>query len=83
MAKDLSRRDVLKGSAAAVVGLTVGKAFAESSEPTSAPKDRLRFGIIGCGGKGWSGMQDASHFGDIVALCDKKLRRLASDRWVR
>jgi len=70
MAKDLSRRDVLKGSAAAVVGLTVGKAFAESSEPTSAPKDRLRFGIIGCGGKGWSGMQDASHFGDIVALCD-------------
>lgn len=72
MAKELTRRDVLKGSAAAVVGLAVGaSALAESpTRSASAAKDRLRFGIIGCGGKGWSGMQDASHFGDIVALCD-------------
>lgn len=33
-------------------------------------KRRLRIGIIGCGGKGWSGMQEAAKFGDIVALCD-------------
>jgi predicted dehydrogenase len=35
-----------------------------------APKGRLRFGIIGCGGKGWSGMAAASEHGDIVALAD-------------
>jgi predicted dehydrogenase len=70
MGNELTRRDVLKGSAAAVVGLAIGKAAAEAPEPAVAPNGRLRFGIIGCGGKGWSGMQDASNFGDIVALCD-------------
>jgi predicted dehydrogenase len=41
-------------------------------EPTRGePLDRkLRFGIIGCGGKGWSGMQDAAGFGEIAALVD-------------
>jgi len=46
------------------VGLAAGVGLAQ------APQKRLRFGIIGCGGKGWSGMEDASNFGDIVALCD-------------
>ncbi len=36
----------------------------------TAPDGRLRFGIIGCGGKGWSGMEAAAHHGDIVALVD-------------
>lgn len=68
MAKELSRRDVLKGSAAVVAGLTVaaGEARSRSGEPIS----RLRIGIIGCGGKGWSGMEQAAEHGDIVALCD-------------
>lgn len=72
MANNPTRRDVLKGSAAAVVGLTIGTATAESPRPQAEPKipGRLRIGIIGCGGKGWSGMQDASQFGDIVALTD-------------
>ncbi len=70
MANQISRRDVLKGSAAAVVGLAMGpSALAASSGPAPA-KERLRFGIIGCEGKGWSGMQDAANFGDIVAICD-------------
>lgn len=37
---------------------------------TTAIKDRLRVGIIGAGGKGWSGMELAAEHSDIVALCD-------------
>lgn len=71
MAKEISRRDILRGSAAAVVGLAVGSASASSAPQKSSIKsNRLRFGIIGCGGKGWSGMADAANFGDIVAICD-------------
>ena len=74
MAKDISRRDLLKGSALAAVGLAVGRVEASSTQPQQQPKvpsnGRLRFGIIGCGGKGWSGMEAAAEFGDIVALCD-------------
>jgi predicted dehydrogenase len=72
MAKELTRRDVLKGSGAAVAALAVGKASAESPQPqaTKSPDGRLRFGIIGCGGKGWSGMAEAAEQGDIVALAD-------------
>lgn len=65
--KDLTRRDLLKGSAAAAIGLSVVKASAET--PQKAPS-RLRFGIVGCGGKGWSGMEEAAAQGDIVAVCD-------------
>jgi predicted dehydrogenase len=72
MSKDLSRRDVLRGSAVAVAGLTVvGKALAESPQyRTQTKSDRLRFGIIGCEGKGSSGMEAAAQHGDIVAICD-------------
>lgn len=74
MSSKLSRRDILKGSAAAVVGLAAGTAAAsEGAAPgrqDQVPSTPLRFGIIGCGGKGWSGMEAASQFGAIVALCD-------------
>ncbi|HEY0868051.1 MAG TPA: Gfo/Idh/MocA family oxidoreductase [Fimbriimonas sp.] len=68
MAKELTRRDVLMGSAATVVAIAASKVAAESTQPT--PRGRLRVGVIGSGGKGWSGMQDAAQFGDIVAICD-------------
>jgi len=71
---------MLKGSALAMVGLAGGgSAFAAETTPiepepeTQAAKPkthRLRFGIIGCGGKGWSGMQQAAEHGDIVAVAD-------------
>jgi predicted dehydrogenase len=75
---DVSRRDVLKGSAMALVGLAGGTLAEGSERVPGAPASEsqqvsthpLRFGIIGCGGKGWSGMQDASQFGNIVALVD-------------
>jgi len=82
MAKEITRRDVLKGSAAVVAGLAMGGSEAWASPPGSSKQShnsggdsramnrRLRFGIIGCGGKGWSGMEAAAQFGDIVALAD-------------
>lgn len=69
MAKELSRRDVLRGSAVAVAGMAMGSAFAEGQQ-TPTPGKRLRFGIIGCGGKGESGMSEAAKHGDIIAICD-------------
>lgn len=71
MASNYSRREVLRGSAAAVAGMALAKTgLAEGQPEQKAPDGRLRFGIIGCGGKGWSGMQQAADFGDIVALAD-------------
>jgi predicted dehydrogenase len=70
MAKNLSRRDVLAGSAAVAAGMAFGTAAAKSPQRQAKIDGRLRFGIIGCGGKGESGMADASNFGDIVAIAD-------------
>lgn len=74
MAKKVTRRDVLKGSAAAMLGLAIGKAEAKDTDPQPTPRQhpsgKLRFGIIGCGGKGWSGMEQAFAHGEIAAICD-------------
>lgn len=71
MGSNYSRREVLRGSAAAVAGLALAKtSMAEDSAPQKAPDGKLRFGIIGCGGKGWSGMMQAAQHGEIAALAD-------------
>ena len=74
MSKDFTRRDVLKGSAAALVGLAAtGGATASSLKKSikSSENRRLRTAVIGAGGKGWSGMQWAAQAGgEIVAICD-------------
>ncbi len=54
-----------------LAGLAVGKAEAQGR-----PK-RLRLGIIGCGGKGWSGMEWAAQYGDVVALADVDVQNTA------
>lgn len=68
MAHDFSRRDVLKASGATALGLALS-ANAPSQVSRKA-SDRLRFAIVGVGGKGWSNMEEAARHGDIVALCD-------------
>lgn len=72
MAKELTRRDVLRGSAAAVATMAVAKVGATSPapEPQRPAEGKIRFGIIGSGGKGWSGMELAAQHGEIVAICD-------------
>ncbi len=81
MSKGISRRDVLRGSAAAVATVAIpGAAMAatEAIEPVLGPdseikptgRGKLRLGIVGCGGKGWSGMQGAAEFGEVVCIAD-------------
>ncbi|MBL8048217.1 MAG: Gfo/Idh/MocA family oxidoreductase [Chthonomonas sp.] len=66
MSHEISRRTALKGAAlAAAMG---GALTANAAQ--DPPRKRLRVGVIGAGGKGWSGMQDAAQFGDIVAIAD-------------
>lgn len=75
MANETSRRDFLRLSAIAAVGVaTVNKGYARKQQ---SPNDRIRFAIIGAGGKGWSGTEQAARNGDIVALCDVDLNNLA------
>ncbi len=68
-----SRRDFLitgaaLGSAAALGAADRGPAPA-AVRPRS-PNERLRIGVVGCGGKGLSDMQACAKTHDIVALCD-------------
>src|SRR5436190_23186819 len=72
MSNELTRRDVLKGTAAAMATFAIGGAEAATQMQPGSPRTngRLGFGIIGCGGKGWSGMEQAAEHGDIVALAD-------------
>ena len=45
-------------------------ANAIASPGISSPNDRPGLGLIGCGGQGQGDAQNASRFGDIVAVCD-------------
>ncbi|HXH60400.1 MAG TPA: Gfo/Idh/MocA family oxidoreductase, partial [Fimbriimonadaceae bacterium] len=70
MSNELTRREVIKGAAAVAVGATLASQVKATEGSYWQTTNRLRFGIIGAGGKGWSGMELAAAEGDIVALCD-------------
>lgn len=72
MSNDVTRRDLLRASAAAAVGLALGAPTTAAAEhrPPKSPNARIRFAIVGAGGKGWSDAEDAARHGDIVAICD-------------
>jgi predicted dehydrogenase len=57
-----SRRELLR--------LGIGSLALGSLAGAKSPNNRLRFAAIGVGGKGWSNIEAAAQFGDIVALCD-------------
>src|SRR5689334_4351964 len=42
----------------------------EPARRTLGPNDRPRVALIGCGGMGQGDAQNASNYGDIVAVCD-------------
>ena len=73
MRSNPSRRTFLIGGAlagsAAVLGSNAHAAMPAPQRPRS-PNDRLRIGVVGCGGKGLSDMQACAKTADIVALCD-------------
>ncbi|MEO6597879.1 MAG: Gfo/Idh/MocA family oxidoreductase [Planctomycetota bacterium] len=65
-----SRRDFLIGSALASGAAFVGPSPSFTPIRARSPNDRLRIGLVGCGGKGLSDMQACAKTHDIVALCD-------------
>jgi predicted dehydrogenase len=74
-----SRRDFLLG--AAVVGsLSISACGASAPRRARSPNERLRLGIVGCGGKGLSDMQACARTHDIVALCDVDRDKAANAR---
>ena len=74
MSGNYSRRDVLRSGVAATVGLGLGASALGETQKPMAPGQKLRVGIIGCGGKGWSGREQAVAAGaEVVALCDVDL----------
>jgi predicted dehydrogenase len=66
MRRQSSRREFLKSATLTGLGVWVG-GRALGAEPAN---ERIRFACIGVGGKGESDTEDASHFGDVVAICD-------------
>jgi predicted dehydrogenase len=62
-----TRRDFLKNTALAGVGVWAGTANAQES---TSPNEQIRFACIGVGGKGASDSVDAGQHGDVVGICD-------------
>jgi len=54
-----SRRRFIKGSSLAAIGAGLAPTAKAASTKAIAPSDRLRFGVIGCKGMGWSDMRSA------------------------
>src|SRR5690606_26011258 len=67
-----SRRDFLLTSAAlgGTAALGYGSEPARAPVRARSPNARLRIGVVGCGGKGFSDMQACAVTQDIVAICD-------------
>jgi len=68
-----SRRRFIKGSSLAAIGAGLAPAVkAQAATVATAPSDRLRFGVVGCNGMGWSDMRSALKTPGVecVALAD-------------
>ena len=81
----ITRRSFLQRSmlAAAASGLPLWfvqreLAAAEVAKSITSPNDRPGIALIGCGGMGTGDAQNASRFGDIVAVCDVDQRHVAA-----
>ncbi len=75
MQSSISRRDVLKLAATAVVAPTIVPA---SVFGKNAPSERVNLGVIGCGSKASGGMKNFMNYtqAQIVALCDVNRKNL-------
>src|SRR5687768_6088586 len=72
----VSRRSFLKRCSvmAAMTGLPLWYVermlAAEPAKPTTSPNDRPGIALIGCGSQGTRDAQNASAWGDVLAVCD-------------
>lgn len=69
MRRQNSRREFLKSTALAGVGVWVAGS-SRGAEETTSPNEKINFACIGIDGKGRSDSADASRQGNIVAICD-------------
>ena len=69
MSQQNNRREFLKTTAAAGVGVWVAGTASAEDKPKAA-NDQVNFACIGVGGKGASDSADAGKFGNVVAICD-------------
>ncbi len=72
VASGASRRDFIKGAAAAGVGFWVlGRTtWAEEVTKATSPNEKVNVASIGVGGKGDSDSDHAGKYGNLVAICD-------------
>ncbi len=71
--KELTRRDLLKGSVLAGAGVWVGaeSAVAATKSPTiKSPNEKLNVGYIGVAGRGAASLNEISKTENVAALCD-------------
>jgi myo-inositol 2-dehydrogenase/D-chiro-inositol 1-dehydrogenase len=85
-AKNPSRRDFLKGSAAAVTGATLAGGLNIARSAHAAGDDKIRIALIGCGGRGNGAAGDnlkGCENTEIVAVADafERAAKGAANRW--
>ncbi len=73
--KTISRRELLKASAGAILALTFRETHARPTSPRR--DDLLRFAVIGVSGQGRAHLSYASQRGIITAICDVDAERRA------
>jgi len=79
MGRGTNRRDFLKASALAGIGVFIAgkESFADDGKPpTTSPNSKLNVACVGVGGKGDSDSSDAGKYANIVAICDVYSRYL-------
>ena len=77
-----TRRDFLKSSTVAAVGVGIGlPAMVVGRQQNASPNDKVVFGLIGCGGMGAANMRNFMGHPDveIAALCDVDTNRMPGD----
>jgi len=77
MAKKITRRSFLKGSAAAVVASQVKMPFHSHNPNYALANSKLNIAAIGAGGKGWTDVNGCAATENIVALADVDQKRAA------
>ena len=77
-----SRRGFLKSATMLAAASSLPAWFVAEAEeqksPPQADSEKLRFGLIGCGGQGTGDARNAQNFGKIVAVCDVDESHLAA-----
>lgn len=88
---DRNRRNFLQQASAGIAGVGLSELSAEqvlspltavSQDRVAGANRRIRVGLIGCGGMGWSDLRDMLRLGNVecVALCDVDDNQVANIR---